>query len=253
MGQDGPGGEGPGLPHQVVVAGQAPLERRRVLPDEQGCAAGVGSAVPDLAGRVTRRLQFVPVRHREVVSEGMPAGRGRGRVTLHQQPQHAEPVRWGRELAPVEALPGHERVDRDAETAAHPGQRLAVPGGNRRHHERGAAGPQIHGRRQRRAQPREPRVQGLVLRQPLVLQLIGGHEPPGARRVGHLPVVTAPADGPVRHGRDGQAPPAGQRRHQDGLRQAIRRGQHPATLTADRQMGHRITAVARQAPGGPHP
>ena len=211
-----------------------------MLPGEQRHGAGVGSAVGDLTGRGTGCLQFVPARHGEVVRPRATASCRRGRVRIDQKTQHAEPVRRGRELPPVEALPRHERVHRDAESAAHPGQRLAFPGGNRRDRERAAAGPQIHGGGQGRAQPSEPGGQWLTGRQPLVLQFIDGDKPARTGRVGHHPMVAAPADGPVLHRCDGDAPRTAQRRDQRRLGQAIRRGQHLVTVTADRRTGHPI-------------
>src|SRR6266516_2260615 len=99
----------------------------------------VGSAVSGVASGVTGRLQLIPVRHSEVVSQRVPAGRSRGRVNGDQKAEHAEPVRSGGELTPLEALTVDERVDRDAESVVHPRQRLAITGGNWRHHERATA------------------------------------------------------------------------------------------------------------------
>src|SRR5258708_1199666 len=109
------------------------------------------------------------MRYGELVSQGVPPRRGRGRAHADHQVKHAEPLPGPGELAPPEPV-------------AHPDQRLAVTGGNWRHHECAATLAQVPGGGQRRAQTIEREGQRLVVLELPLVQLIGGnnHRDPAA-------------------------------------------------------------------------
>jgi hypothetical protein len=229
-----PGGPGPALRDQFVVAGDQPPERRRVLGDQERGRTRIGTAVRVVArpqaAAAQGRHHLVAVRDREIVRQGVPPGRGRSRVDGGDQVQHGPPVRGPGKLAPLEALPVDEWVQRDGEPVVGPGQRLAVAGGDRRQHEGRAAGPQVPGGGEGGAQPAERRVQRVARRVPLDLQVIGGDKPAGARGVGDFPVVAAEADSPVGQGGDRQFPAARQRRRENHRGEIFRWAQHILTV-----------------------
>lgn len=132
-----------------------------------------------------------------------------------------------------------QRVNRDSEPPAEPDGGFPAVTGHRRDHERAPGLPQRHGRQQRRPQPREPVVDRLGVADALVLQLVDGDEPPSAALVTHIPVMAAPPDRQVLHGRDAKPPPPSQRPTKRVPIQIPRRGKHPATLRppASREKG----------------